>query len=336
MVEKALIHPLKIFDPMTNNEMPAKQDLSPNDIKAWVYTWFAGFDHQRESTFFEQYLPEEGVHMHFPDGTIRSRAEFVQWYAGVQKTIAWNSHDLYRLDISGNQQSGWTVELDLHWEAQQYDGGRISQDIHQSWRVILNADKKLVLEKHQAVVNPLTDIPLDNLKALYTPLCESYQKVDDFRAKLLGFLPLASGVTILGLLHTDAQGQIIQHLPEIGVFGALITFALLIYELKGIQKCTGFIYYGQAIEKRLLGASTSSLIGQFTGLWNNKYAWKTVTEPVASALIYATVLAAWIYVACSQIADKRTWIIALIITVLIWVATVVGVYKFWRNYLTSF
>lgn len=32
----------------------------------------------------------------------------------------------------------------------------------------------------------------DNLKAAYQELCSSYHAIDDFRAKLLGFLPLAT------------------------------------------------------------------------------------------------------------------------------------------------
>jgi hypothetical protein len=36
---------------------------------------------------------------------------------------------------------------------------------------------------------------------IYQKCYDGYQKVDDFRSKLLGFLPLASGVAILGSLY---------------------------------------------------------------------------------------------------------------------------------------
>ncbi len=176
----------------------------------------------------------------------------------------------------------------------------------------------------------------DNLKALYTQICDSYQKVDDFRAKLLGFLPLASGVTIFSLLNTDGQGLITQHLSEIGVFGVLLTLGLLIYEMKGIQKCTSFIYYGQAIEQQLLEGYTPPLSGQFMALWKKEYAWKVVTEPVASAFIYVTVLTAWIYVALMQvIVDKPTYIfICLFAFIVFWVVAFTTVYRFWRHCFT--
>ncbi len=139
----------------------------------------------------------------------------------------------------------------------------------------------------------------ENLRAIYQALCDSYHKVDDFRAKLLGFLPLAFGAAIFGLLDPGQDGLVTQNITEIGLLGALITFGLLIYELKGIQKCTGFIHYGSAIEKELLG--DSNLTGIFSGLNKRERGWWFATEPVASAVIYSTVLAAWIYVASTYL-----------------------------------
>ena len=48
-----------------------------------------------------------------------------------------------------------------------------------------------------------------NLRAVYQELCTTYRAIDDFRAKLLGFLPLVSGAGVFVLLGdaltTDAQ-----------------------------------------------------------------------------------------------------------------------------------
>jgi hypothetical protein len=38
------------------------------------------------------------------------------------------------------------------------------------------------------------------LRAAYTEVCQSYERIDDFRAKLLGFLPLVSGTGLFLLL----------------------------------------------------------------------------------------------------------------------------------------
>lgn len=93
----------------------------------------------------------------------------------------------------------------------------------------------------------------NDLKAIYDQLCTSYHSVDDFRAKLLGFLPLVSGIAIFELLE---KVESTDYLSAIGFFGVITTLGLLIYELKGIQKCTGYIEFGFQIEKTILGKSS--------------------------------------------------------------------------------
>jgi hypothetical protein len=46
-------------------------------------------------------------------------------------------------------------------------------------------------------------MPDENLRDAYQELCNSYRAVDDFRMKLLAFLPLATGtgVVLLGCSH---------------------------------------------------------------------------------------------------------------------------------------
>ncbi len=39
----------------------------------------------------------------------------------------------------------------------------------------------------------MSDEKNENLKAPYQQLCDSYRAINDFRTKLLGFLPLATG-----------------------------------------------------------------------------------------------------------------------------------------------
>lgn len=179
-----------------------------------------------------------------------------------------------------------------------------------------------------------TNIPDDTdiLKTLYAQLCTSYHQVDDFRAKLLGFLPLASGAAIVGLLNTEHKGAVTPYLLEIGLFGALITLGLLIYELKGIQKCTGFIYYGALIEEQLLQGFTPPMKGQFIGLSQEERGRHFFTEPVASAVVYATVMAAWVYVASvhgQEVDDKTVYSGIWWLALMVWLAVLAGVIVFW-------
>ena len=58
--------------------------------------------------------------------------------------------------------------------------------------------------------------------AAYAEICKSYHAIDDFRMKLLGFLPLAS---LVGLLLV-ANDDLIVSTAEVGIIGnELIAFA---------------------------------------------------------------------------------------------------------------
>jgi hypothetical protein len=56
-------------------------------------------------------------------------------------------------------------------------------------------------------VKPADDRRTKRLLAAYTEVCRSYQAVDDFRAKLLGILPIASlaGILLVDLIRIGGQ-----------------------------------------------------------------------------------------------------------------------------------
>src|SRR4051794_2920891 len=63
--------------------------------------------------------------------------------------------------------------------------------------------------------------PLD-VRDTYGQLCQSYRAIDDFRAKLLGFLPLVTGG---GLVFLTAKKQDVntEFFAQVGLFGVVIT-----------------------------------------------------------------------------------------------------------------
>ena len=71
--------------------------------------------------------------------------------------------------------------------------------------------------------------------------------------------------------------------------------------MKGIQKCTRYIHFGCQIEQELI--SGGHFKGHFKSVALDKHKWKTyvITEPVASAFVYAAVIGAWVYLACMKV-----------------------------------
>ena len=122
----------------------------------------------------------------------------------------------------------------------------------------------------------------------YSQLCESYRAIDDFRTKLLGFLPAITGASIL-LTSKESPSLLKEWSPAFGLFGGLITCGLFIYEIYGIQKCAALIRAGEKLE------ISGQVYGQFRSRPHAVRGW--INEPTAAAIIYPVVLALWWVVA---------------------------------------
>jgi len=149
-----------------------------------------------------------------------------------------------------------------------------------------------------------------NLQTAYAHVCESYQAVDDFRMKLLGLLPVATGTGVflllnsnadlLGVNPSDTQEDTLEwSLAAIGVFGTAFTLGLFAYELFGIKKCHYLIRAGQRLEVRL------DVRGQFRSRPRSLIG--LVNEPFASALIYPSSMAAWAFLAVAFSSGPWRW-----------------------------
>ncbi len=149
----------------------------------------------------------------------------------------------------------------------------------------------------------------ENLRIVYQEVCRGYHAIDDFRTKLLGFLPLVSGAGIFLLLNdafTDVAKRAFakQYLLPLGIFGFVVTLGLFFYELRGIQRCDSLLRTGKDLEG-LLGVR-----GQFE---RRPPIITAVGEPLAAYVIYSALLAVWIFVAFVFIWSQWTGVLALVV-----------------------
>lgn len=141
-------------------------------------------------------------------------------------------------------------------------------------------------------------ISSENLRTMYRELCTSYRAIDDFRGKLLGFLPLASGTGIFLLIHDPSKQDVANAaLLPIGLFGLLVTLGLFIFEIYGTRRCAHLIVFGQSLEKHLHveGQFTHRPLGLRTAGKSPIGISRFVSEPLASGVIYSSVLGAWAF-----------------------------------------
>lgn len=133
----------------------------------------------------------------------------------------------------------------------------------------------------------------ENLRLAYQELCKSHQAIMDFRAKLLGFLPLASGASFFALLGNGKE-PVPYYAWVAGLFGFAITLGLFFYELRGLQRSGALEHTGREMEFALglsNGQFTVQPVSNLHGLIDNR---------AAAWLIYPTVLAGWAYLAGLQ------------------------------------
>ena len=135
-----------------NYDRSAKTMYSENDVKAFVYNWFAGFDHQADINMFKKHLNPEKMDMYFPDFPIKSIEDFERWYNNVIDNIQWNTHRISNLKVFGDEINGFSVSLDINWKAKTYKDETFDMNIHQEWMVKVDKSRNFVIEKHRAQV----------------------------------------------------------------------------------------------------------------------------------------------------------------------------------------
>ena len=131
-----------------------------------------------------------------------------------------------------------------------------------------------------------------DIKAVYEEICRSHDGIVDFRYKLLAFLPFASGAGVFLLLNNITIDAWPLFLPA-GIFGALTTLGLFVYELRGIQTCHALIESAKKLEPELLGKLSN--FGPFT--LKPTDLWGVIGTLGAALLIYPTVIGVWVYIA---------------------------------------
>jgi hypothetical protein len=151
--------------------------------------------------------------------------------------------------------------------------------------------------------------PTESVQELYGRVCESYHAVDDFRMKLLGLLPVATGTGVFLLLSGKADlvnsnnEGLSRALGAIGIFGFLFTFGLYTYELFGIKRCHCLIETGKRLEVTL------GIRGQFRS--RPRHVAGFLNEPFASSVIYPASMAAWLFLAFFFV-SREPWVATVV------------------------
>jgi hypothetical protein len=133
------------------------------------------------------------------------------------------------------------------------------------------------------------------LELAYQRACTNHEAISEFRVKLLGLLPLATGtVSLLLLRQQDSEHpEILQSLGPIGLLGLVVTVGLFAYELRGMQRCHRLEVQAGTLEEQL-GLSTEE--GPFLGQPPRSLE-GMLGPPAAGLIIYVATAFIWLYIA---------------------------------------
>jgi hypothetical protein len=106
-----------------------------NALRAFVFEWFDQLDRQVDPATFVAQLSPTDLEMKLPERTLRSHADFHDWYAGIRATIQGNAHEVSDVSCERADDETWTVTLRVRWTATTVDGKQVEMKVRQTWSV---------------------------------------------------------------------------------------------------------------------------------------------------------------------------------------------------------
>lgn len=155
----------------------------------------------------------------------------------------------------------------------------------------------------------LKDLSKDDAKYLYDHICTNVRTTDEISLKLLGFVPLVSGVGVTVLISTDTILSNFWLSFIVGVVGAVVTFGIYTWEVKNAETCVWLIELGGDLEFNVFGLTQGQFLGRrdphFLERLNG--GWK-VRKRRAERIVYAAAMVAWLALPlASLITGARPW-----------------------------
>jgi hypothetical protein len=152
-------------------------------------------------------------------------------------------------------------------------------------------DAEVDAQRRTANETRLKSLSAEDAKQLYDQVCVNVRTTDDISFKLLGLVPLVSGVGITVLLSKDISSFSLPILVFVGIFGAVVTFALYRWELKNTHLCLWLIRLGSDLERHHFGLTQGQFLDRppepaFLG-------WR-ISKRTAEKIIYSAAIVAWI------------------------------------------
>ena len=143
----------------------------------------------------------------------------------------------------------------------------------------------------------------------YAETCTNIRATDEISFKLMGFVPLVSGATLLTFfLKESIPSDKTPLVVALALFAALITLGLFRWELRNIQTCSWLRRRAEALEEALVATS---------GAPRQPKPPLRIGKTEAEKSIYSITILAWLIMPITLIGplDKPRWLVSVYVAV---------------------
>jgi hypothetical protein len=132
----------------TEKQPAASYVPDENDVKSFVYHWFAWLDHQVEDFLFLYHVSKDDLVMEVPQAKITSHADFVKWYQGLRsetKSIKYEVGDIKVKELPGNK---FNVEISVRCKSKTVKGETLDAKYAQHWELSVSPSGRLTINRY--------------------------------------------------------------------------------------------------------------------------------------------------------------------------------------------
>ncbi|MFH1875548.1 MAG: hypothetical protein ABH865_01490 [Candidatus Omnitrophota bacterium] len=120
-----------------------------NDVKSFVYRWFAWLDHQVEDFLFLYHLAKNDLQMEVPGATIRTHQDFIAWYAVQRAEILSNEYDVGEIKIKQLPRERFRVEIVARHKGTGVAGKNFDYKYRYSWELNVSEAGRLTIYRYR-------------------------------------------------------------------------------------------------------------------------------------------------------------------------------------------
>ncbi|MDD5194331.1 MAG: hypothetical protein PHQ96_01485 [Candidatus Omnitrophica bacterium] len=118
-----------------------------NDVKSFVYRWFAWLDHRVEDFLFLYHVSKDDLIMDLPEAKIRSHDDFRKWYQQAQSNIVDSHYEVGDIKVKVLPKNRYSAEFFVSYKSKTSKGKMPDIKYKESWELSVSGAGRLTINR---------------------------------------------------------------------------------------------------------------------------------------------------------------------------------------------